>query len=161
MNERIEAVRKAQGLTQEQFAEKINLSRNYLWMLENGSRVPSDRTIKDICDKFGVCEEWLRTGEGEMTATDAQSDKIATFLADLTRDDDNNFKKRFVEMLADLQPKDWELGRGQKKKKKKKRPPRGGPRDTMRQPIRRLAYIHTSRSLRKSAFSSSCIIASM
>lgn len=109
MNERIEAVRKAQGLTQEQFAEKINLSRNYLWMLENGSRVPSDRTIKDICDKFGVCEEWLRTGEGEMTATDAQSDKIATFLADLTRDDDNNFKKRFVEMLADLQPKDWEL----------------------------------------------------
>ena len=77
MNERIEAVRKAQGLTQEQFAEKINLSRNYLWMLENGSRVPSDRTIKDICDKFGVCEEWLRTGEGEMTATDAQSDKIA------------------------------------------------------------------------------------
>ena len=109
MNERIEAVRKAQGLTQEQFAEKINLSRNYLWMLENGSRVPSDRTIKDICDKFGVCEEWLRTGEGEMTATDAQSDKIATFLADLTRDDDDNFKKRFVEMLADLQPKDWEL----------------------------------------------------
>lgn len=92
MNERIEAVRKAQGLTQEQFAEKINLSRNYLWMLENGSRVPSDRTIKDICDKFGVCEEWLRTGEGEMTATDAQSDKIATFLADLTRDDDDNFK---------------------------------------------------------------------
>ena len=109
MNERIEAVRKAQGLTQEQFAEKINLSRNYLWMLENGSRVPSDRTIKDICDKFGVCEEWLRTGEGEMTATDAQSDKIATFLADLTRDDDDNFKKRCVEMLADLQPKDWEL----------------------------------------------------
>nr|DAO22541.1 MAG TPA: hypothetical protein [Caudoviricetes sp.] len=31
----------------------------------------------------------------------------------------------------------------------------------MRQPIRRLAYIHTSRSLRKSAFSSSRIIASM
>ena len=79
MNERIEAVRKAQGLTQEQFAEKINLSRNYLWMLENGSRVPSDRTIKDICDKFGVCEEWLRTGEGEMFDQSAESslDRLA------------------------------------------------------------------------------------
>ena len=58
MNARIEAVRKHEGLTQEQFADRINLSRNYLWMLENGSRTPSDRTIKDICDKFGVREAW-------------------------------------------------------------------------------------------------------
>ena len=33
MNARIEAVRKHEGLTQEQFADRINLSRNYLWML--------------------------------------------------------------------------------------------------------------------------------
>ena len=109
MNERIEAVRKAQGLTQEQFAEKINLSRNYLWMLENGSRVPSDRTIKDICDKFGVREAWLRTGEGEMFVQDTQSEQVAAFLADLTKDDSDTFKKRFIEMLAGLSPADWEL----------------------------------------------------
>lgn len=110
MNARIEAVRKHEGLTQEQFAEKINLSRNYLWMLENGSRVPSDRTIKDICDKFGIREEWLRTGEGEMhLGEDAQSEQVAAFLADLTKDDSDTFKKRFVEMLAGLSPADWEL----------------------------------------------------
>ena len=109
MNARIEAVRKHEGLTQEQFAEKINLSRNYLWMLENGSRVPSDRTIKDICDKFGIREEWLRNGTGEMFVLDAQSDKVAAFVGDLTKDDSDTFKKRFVEMLADLSPQDWEL----------------------------------------------------
>nr|DAG46150.1 MAG TPA: hypothetical protein [Caudoviricetes sp.] len=110
MNARIEAVRKHEGLTQEQFAEKINLSRNYLWMLENGSRVPSDRTIKDICDKFGIREEWLRTGEGEMhLGEDAQSEQVAAFLADLTKDDSDTFKKRFIEMLAGLSPADWEL----------------------------------------------------
>ena len=27
----------------------------------------------------------------------------------MTRDDDDTFKKRFVEMLADLSPGDWEL----------------------------------------------------
>ena len=109
MNARIEEVRKREGLTQEQFAEKINLSRNYLWMLENGSRVPSDRTIKDICDKFGIREEWLRNGTGEMMVQDAQSDKVVAFIGDVTRDDDDTFKKRFVAMLADLSPGDWEL----------------------------------------------------
>lgn len=109
MNARIEEVRKREGLTQEQFAEKINLSRNYLWMLENGSRVPSDRTIKDICDKFGIREEWLRNGTGEMMVQDAQSDKVVAFIGDVTRDDDDTFKKRFVAMLADLSPGDWAL----------------------------------------------------
>ena len=46
MNARIEAVRKHEGLTQEQFADRINLSRNYLWMLENGSR--TDRKSKRL-----------------------------------------------------------------------------------------------------------------
>lgn len=109
MNARIEAVRKHEGLTQEQFADRINLSRNYLWMLENGSRTPSDRTIKDICDKFGVREAWLREGEGEMFVQDTQSEQVAAFLADLTKDDSDTFKKRFVEMLAGLSPADWEL----------------------------------------------------
>ena len=109
MNARIEAVRKHEGLTQEQFADRINLSRNYLWMLENGSRTPSDRTISDICREFGVREAWLRTGEGEMFVQDAQSEHVAAFLADLTKDDSDTFKKRFVEMLAGLSPADWEL----------------------------------------------------
>lgn len=110
MNARIEAVRKHEGLTQEQFADRINLSRNYLWMLENGSRTPSDRTIKDICDKFGIREEWLRTGEGEMRlGEDAQSEKIEDFINEVIRDDDDTFKKRFLEMLAGLDPADWEL----------------------------------------------------
>ena len=109
IGERIKEVRKNEKLTQQEFADRLNLKRNTVGSYEVNVVEPSDRTIKDICDKFGVREGWLRTGEGEMTATDAQSDKIAAFLADLTRDDDNNFKKRFVEMLADLQPKDWEL----------------------------------------------------
>lgn len=68
MKNRILKVRKENHLTQDSFAEKLNLSKNFVWMLEKGERVPSDRTISDICTKFGINEEWLRTGNGEMKA---------------------------------------------------------------------------------------------
>lgn len=109
MNTRIEEVRKHEGLTQEQFAERINLSRNYLWMLESGSRTPSDRTIKDICREFGVNEDWLRTGEGEPFRTPEMDAQLATFLADITAGDRDDFQKRFVSMLARLRPDQWAL----------------------------------------------------
>ena len=66
MHKRIAAARKARGWTQAQLAEAIGLSRNYVWMIENGDRTPPDRTIADICRVLGVNEIWLRTGEGEM-----------------------------------------------------------------------------------------------
>ena len=49
MNDRIKQVRQSVGLTQMQFAERLGLSRNFIAMVETGGRVPSDRTISDIC----------------------------------------------------------------------------------------------------------------
>lgn len=66
MNTRILEVRKNAGLTQEEFAKEISLSKNYVWMMEKGERIPSDRTILEICRKFNVSLEWLTTGEGDM-----------------------------------------------------------------------------------------------
>ena len=109
MNTRIEYIRKNAGLTQEQFADKIGLSRNYLWMLESGSRVPSDRTIKDICREFGVDETWLRTGEGEPFREPEVDAQLAAFLAEITDGDSEDFRKRFVSMLARLRPDQWFL----------------------------------------------------
>lgn len=109
MNERIALVRKSLGLTQEKFAEQVGLSRNFMWMIESGTRVPSDRTISDICREFNVNETWLRTGEGEMFNHITRSEKITAFLADITADEGDDFKRRFVEMLAELEPEDWKL----------------------------------------------------
>lgn len=66
MNTRIFEIRKNAGLTQEEFANEINLSKNYVWMIEKGERIPSDRTILEICRKFNVSLEWLTTGQGDM-----------------------------------------------------------------------------------------------
>lgn len=109
MNERIALVRKSLGLTQEKFAEQVGLSRNFMWMIESGTRVPSDRTISDICREFNVNETWLRTGEGEMFNQITRSEKITSFLTEITEDECDDFKRRFVEMLAELEPEDWKL----------------------------------------------------
>lgn len=110
IGERIKEVRKTEKLTQQEFADRLNLKRNTVGSYEVNVVDPSDRTIKDICDKFGIREEWLRTGEGEMRlGEDAQSEKIEDFINEVIRDDDGTFKKRFIEMLAGLSPADWEL----------------------------------------------------
>lgn len=109
MNERIALVRKSLGLTQEKFAEQVGLSRNFMWMIESGTRVPSDRTISDICREFNVNETWLRTGEGRMFNQITRSEKITSFLTEITEDEGDDFKRRFVEMLAELEPEDWKL----------------------------------------------------
>lgn len=107
MNIRIAEVRKAVNLTQEKFAAQLGLSRNFLWMIEKGDRVPSDRTIADICREFNVNENWLRTGEGEMF--NLQDEKLAAFVGSLVADDSDPFKRRMVELLADLTPEEWKL----------------------------------------------------
>ena len=54
MNTRIQQIRKTAKMTQDEFAEKIGVSKNYVWMIEKGERVPSDRTVKDICREFKI-----------------------------------------------------------------------------------------------------------
>ena len=76
VNERIKEIRQTAGLTQAEFAEKINLSRNYVAMMEIGQREPSARTISDICSEFNVNEAWLRTGTGEMLRPQRRVEEI-------------------------------------------------------------------------------------
>ncbi len=109
MNERIKKILEELGLKKVEFAERLHISRPYASELCSGAKAPSDRTISDICREFGVREAWLREGEGEMFVQDTQSEQVAAFLADLTKDDSDTFKKRFIEMLAGLSPADWEL----------------------------------------------------
>lgn len=66
LNERISLLIKELGTTKTAFAEKLNVSQAFVSQMCSGVKQPSDRTIADICREFGVSEEWLRTGQGEM-----------------------------------------------------------------------------------------------
>lgn len=84
MNEHIKKLRKALDLTQQEFASRIGSVQNTITGYETGRRVPSNQVISLICKTFGVNEEWLRTGEGEMFAPsvtdelDALADRYPT-----------------------------------------------------------------------------------
>lgn len=66
MNTRIKELRKALGLTQAKFAQRIGLKQQTITLIETGKRNISDYSIRNICREFKVNEEWLRTGKGEM-----------------------------------------------------------------------------------------------
>lgn len=109
MNTRIEQIIAALNIKKVDFANRLGVSQPFVSELCSGRKAPSDRTISDICREFNVNETWLRTGEGEMFNQITQSEKIAAFLGDITENDGDDFKRRFVEMLAELEPEDWKL----------------------------------------------------
>lgn len=102
----IKELRKKLSMTQSEFAEAINLSRNYIAMMEIDQREPSDRTIKDICEKFNVNEVWLRTGDGEPFQEETRQEQIMRFAAQTVKGSDE-FRKAFVSMLAKMDSEDW------------------------------------------------------
>lgn len=109
MNSRIKAIRAHVKLSQAEFGAKINVSQNYIWMIEKGERIPSDRTIADICREFNVSEEWLRTGEGDMMQKLTRNQVIAEFLGRLMKDPDDAPRKRFISIISKLDVEEWKL----------------------------------------------------
>lgn len=111
MNNRIKQIRQMENLTQSQFAEKINLSRNYVAMIEIGQRDPSDRTISDICRIFDIQEDWLRDGLEPMRAAKAKEDEIAELVGSALNGS-SDFKKAVIRMICSRTDKELEALEG-------------------------------------------------
>lgn len=101
MKNRISEIRKLTGLTQEEFAKRINMSRNYIWMIEKGERVPADRTVGDICREFGVNRVWLETGVGEPFQPKDKREELKSVFADVLSGRQSD-KNAFIEAVAQL-----------------------------------------------------------
>lgn len=109
MNERIKLLRKHLGLTQQEFADKLKIARGNIGAYEVGKNAPSDAVISLICEKFNINEEWLRTGNGPIEIELTRSEKITDFAADLQKDEEDSYRRRLIEALADLDEEEWEL----------------------------------------------------
>ena len=97
--EQIKLLRKKLGLSQDEFATQLGLSRNFVWMLEKGEREPSERTINDICRIFNVNPAWLRTGEGEMYLAPTREDEIAEMTARMFKAEDSDYRFQLERIL--------------------------------------------------------------
>lgn len=107
MKDRIRAVRKHFGLTQAGFAEALGVSMSAAQKWDIGDTVPSGTTLKLICDRFGVSETWLRTGEGEMLLPKSREQELSEFVGSLFREDAPEFRRRLVTVLARLDADGW------------------------------------------------------
>lgn len=108
MKERIKTLRKELRLSQDAFAEKLGLTKNYISLIENGNRNLSEQSIKVLCSTLDVNEKWLRTGNGEMFKSRTREQEIGAFVNDIMELQDDNFKKKLISALARLDTKDWE-----------------------------------------------------
>ena len=75
MIERFKNIRKAKGLTMEQFGKRLGVTKSAVSKWESGGREITNQVIKAVCKEFGVNENWLRTGEGDMFVHD-MTDKL-------------------------------------------------------------------------------------
>lgn len=107
MHNRICLLIKSLGITQMAFSSQLNVSRAFISQICSGSRIPSDRTISDICREFDVNEEWLRTGEGEMFRELSREEAVTDFFAEILREPDS-FRFEFARYMAQLTPDQWE-----------------------------------------------------
>ncbi|MDR2073230.1 MAG: helix-turn-helix transcriptional regulator [Spirochaetaceae bacterium] len=70
VNRRIAALRHALKLTQVEFAKQILISNGFIAAIEVGKRKANDRLLRLMGTTFGVSEEWLKTGAGDMFLKD-------------------------------------------------------------------------------------------
>lgn len=100
MTDRIKLVRKNHGLTQQEFADRLRITRGAIANYEIGRNVPTDAVIALICREFNVSEEWLRTGTGDMYRFE-DDDELAEIAARYGANDEAIELVRFVLSLDD------------------------------------------------------------
>ena len=110
LKDRIKDIRKALNLSQDEFASALGYTRGKITNIESGKVVPAadDPFISLLCRMFNVNRNYLETGEGDMFLPRSRNQIITDFSADLLNEEDESFRRRFVEALAALDVEDWE-----------------------------------------------------
>ncbi|ODR35632.1 transcriptional regulator [Eisenbergiella tayi] len=107
MGERLHYLREEElDISQEEFGNRIGVSRFSISNYESGKRSLTARVITDICREFGVNEVWLRTGEGgtdNMFTKLDPADRFTISLGTLSSSE-NQFVQNAVNYLAESDP---------------------------------------------------------
>lgn len=106
MNLRLKEVRKDEGLSQEEFAKRLNISRGQVACYETGRRDLTNRTISDVCEKFDVNEEWLRFGTGDKYKPEPEVDEIDVLMGMFNPENDE-FKTKIIKAMLKLDDNGW------------------------------------------------------
>ena len=94
LGKKISEMRKLRGHTQEELAEMVGLSPNFIGYLERGKQVPSIKTLKKIASALGVTIGWFfysienhRYKPTKLTEKDKTINKLVKILKSLNLSD--------------------------------------------------------------------------
>jgi len=106
LNERIKELRKNLGLTQAEFGRRIGIVQGHLTGIESGKKSVTQKTLKVICATYGVSEEWLKTGNGEIfvQSPDKRAKRLIRFFNELSSEF-QDYMLMQLQSLLDLQKK--------------------------------------------------------
>lgn len=86
LGEKIQQLRKASGISQEQLAEQLDVSRQSISKWELNDAIPDIRKIVMISELFSVStDELLIEGENTMSGTADDSDNVTLTLEEITK----------------------------------------------------------------------------
>lgn len=107
INTRILLIRQGLGLSRRAFGEPLAASDSVIKNLENNLTAPKPAFIDLLCRTYNVNKQWLLTGEGEMFNALTNNDQLAEFVGTVLSEEDDSFKKRFLNMLSNLSDDGW------------------------------------------------------
>lgn len=114
INENIKKLREDYlSMSRETFAQEIDLKRTAIYLIETGQRNPSERTVNDICEKFNVNIEWLKTGEGEMYKPQPQIDELEYLMGKFSINaEEDEMRTKIIKALLKLDDNGWKVIEG-------------------------------------------------
>ena len=111
IGDRIKELRKELKLTQQEFADTINIQRGAVASWEVKRTVPNTPSLSLICREFRVNRKWLEDGEGEMFNPVSREEEISSFIYPLLYDDGTDefreFKLSLISTIAQMSADEW------------------------------------------------------
>lgn len=105
--DRLRELRKAVGLSQTKFGEKVGVGLGVIRNLEDGLTSPSTAFLDLICRTYGCSIIWLETGEDEMFREMTMNEQIADFVGGILSDRGDQFQKKVIQILSSLDAEGW------------------------------------------------------
>lgn len=107
MKERINQLRRALDLTQDEFGRRLGITKASISKIENGANSASEQTLRSMCREFGASYLWLTTGEGAMFEN-GNDDAALHVMVDRVMASENDRVKQIFKNLGDFTEEDWQ-----------------------------------------------------
>lgn len=112
-------------MSQDAFGAKLGITGAAVSRIESGDRAVTEQVMKAICREFGVREEWLRTGEGDMLLPVSEDDELMQALAYLQVNENDPMRDLLVaywKLPENEKAVIWKLITAVSEKKQKEKP---------------------------------------